>query len=47
MMKKDKMRRSIAIDPDLLEKAEEVANKDNRSFSNLVTVLLEKFLKIK
>lgn len=44
-MQKKKIRRSIAINPDLLSKAERIANDDERSFSNLVTVLLEKFIK--
>ncbi len=44
-MQKKKIRRSIAIHPDILSRAEKIANDDGRSFSNLVTVLLEKFIK--
>lgn len=43
-MQKEKIRKSISIDPDLFKSAEKAATNDNRTFSNLVSVLLEKFL---
>ena len=46
-MTKEKIRKSISIDPSLFKKAEDAAINDNRTFSNLVSVLLEKFLKTK
>lgn len=44
-MAKLKIRKTISIDPELLQKAESAATNDNRTFSSLISVLLKSFLK--
>ena len=42
---KDKVRANLIINKDLKRKLEELAVKQNRSFNNLVTTILENYLK--
>ncbi len=46
-MPKNKIRTAISIDPDLKDKATRFAEQENRTFSNLVEVLLLMLLKAK
>ena len=44
MISKNKIRKTISIDPILFRASERAAIADKRTFSNIVTILLEKFL---
>lgn len=43
-MRNQKIRKSISLDPDLVKKTEQAALNDNRSFSNLISILLKEYL---
>jgi len=44
---KDKVRANLIINKELKKRLEEFADKENRSFNNLVITILEKYLKEK
>lgn len=44
MVSKEKIRHAITLDKNIAQKLEKIAEKESRSFSNLVSVIIEKFL---
>lgn len=43
-MVQKKIRRTVSLDKDVVYKIDKIAEKDKRSFSNIIVVLLDKFL---
>ena len=43
-MAQQKIRRTISLDKDVAQKIDKIAEKDKRSFSNIIVILLDKFL---
>lgn len=44
MVTQKKIRRTVSLDKDVVHKIDKIAEKDKRSFSNIIVVLLDKFL---